>query len=417
MKEIFNLLNPWWFKKHFDTGINRPKYLNRLTESLKNKRAVLLVGSRRTGKTTLLFQLIAKLLKKVNPRHIFYALMDHPQISNLSILKLVRDYRTYFTLNRDTPLYLFFDEIQHLKDWEREIKALIDTERVKIFLSGSASAQLLLKGPYLTGRIEKIEIYPLDFAEFLIFKNAKISPVESYKYEKYLEEYLKIGGYPEYVLQNDPSYFSDLVSNILYKDIVSLYQIRNPDLLKDLILLLADRIGYHTTYTKLAAILSLKNDTVKEYIYYLKNTFLIDELPRYSRSRGQIIYGPKKFYVNDNAMLFHLLGKLSYSASFEQTVFHHLKLNNPKIGFYYENKREVDFVIEKNGKRELWEAKYEISKGFAEEESLYLQIAKRNKIAKIIFVTKSKDEKKNKEGIQMKFTPLWKLLIKNIDKS
>jgi len=411
MEEIFNLLNPWWFKKSFDTGINRTKYLNRLMDSLKNKRAVLLVGSRRTGKTTLLFQLVAELLKKVNRHHIFYALMDHPQISHRSILKLIREYRTYFALDRDTPIYLFFDEIQYLKDWEREIKALIDVEKVKIFLSGSASAQLLLKSPYLTGRIEKIEVYPLDFAEFLIFKKAKISPTESYKYEKYLDQYLKVGGYPEYVLQNEPSYFSDLINNILYKDIVSLYQIRNPALLKDLVLLLADRIGYHTTYNKLAAILSLKNDTVKEYIYYLKNTFLIDELPRYSRSRGQIIYGPKKFYANDNGMLFHLLGKLSYSAVFEQTVFNYLKLNHKKIGFYYENKNEVDFLVETSGKLELWEAKYEISKDFAEKESLYLEIAKKNRMKKIVFVTKSKEEQKTKDGIKIEFIPLWKLLL------
>lgn len=416
MNEILNLLNPWWFKKSFNEGIIRHQYLNKLTKSLQNKRATLLVGSRRTGKTTLIFQLISRLLKKVNSHHIFYVLVDHPQLSNFSLFDLVKEYRSFFNLDRDTFIYLFFDEIQYHKDWEKEIKALIDTEKVKIFLSGSASSQLLLKGSYLTGRIEKIEVFPLDFYEFLNFKKAQISEVEDYKYEKYFREYLKIGGYPEYVLEKDPLYFSDLVNNILYKDIVSLYQIRNPNLLKDLFLLISDRVGHHTTYNKLAAILSLKNDTVKEYLFYLKNTFLISELPRYSKNRGQIIYGPKKFYLNDNGMLFHLLGKMSYSAAFEQTLFHYLRLTYKKIGFYYENNKEADFIVEKNGKLELWEAKFEINKNFIEEKKFYLEIAKKNKISKIVFITFSKKGKETNDNIQIEFIPLWYLLIKNSKK-
>ncbi len=413
MNEILNLLNPWWFGRSFKTGIDRPKYQKKLIYSLNHKRIILLVGSRRVGKTTLFYQFIAKLLERTLPQHILYALMDHPQISSYKIYDLVREYRKEFNLDRKTKIYLFLDEIQYIKDWEREIKSLFDSENVKIFLSGSASSHLIVKSSYLTGRMEKIDVYPLDFEEFLSFKKAKISETENYKFEKYADEYLKIGGYPEYVLEEDPAYFSDLVNSILYKDIVNLYQLKNPDLLKDLILLLADRVGHQTTYSKLASILGIKVDTVKEYIFYLKNTFLIDELPRASLSRSARIYGPKKFYLQDNGILFHLLGRLSYGQALEQTIFHFLKNSGKQTGFYYEDQKEIDFLFANKDTVELWETKYKMEEDSEKKLSVYLKVAKFKQCKKITVITKSKDEKRRLENIEIKFLPLWRLLINN----
>lgn len=410
MTDILNLLNPWWYNKKFDTGIQRDIYKKKLVKSLSHNRAVLLVGSRRVGKTTLFYQTIDLLLKKkVPPTHIFYILADHPQISTYKIMDLVENLRKQFTLNRKAKIYLFLDEVQYIKNWEQEVKALIDTENIKIFLSGSASAILLIKSPYLTGRIEKIEVKPLNFNEFLVFKKANIAHTESYKLEKYTNDYLKIGGYPEYVLNQDPSYFADLTNNILYKDIVNLYQLKNPDLLKDLFLLLSDRVGHQTTYSKLASVLNLKSDTVKEYIYYLKNTFLLDELPRFSTSRAARIYGPKKFYLNDNGMLFHLLGKLSYGSAFEQTLFSHLKSQFTNVFFQYENNKEIDFIT-KGENLQMFEAKYKFDNEFEKKIPMYLKSATENKITKIHFVTLSYEKKQKFDQIQVQFVPLWKLL-------
>lgn len=411
MEEILNLLNPWWFGNTTETGIERPSYLQKLETSLGHKRAVLLVGSRRVGKTTMFHQFIKRLLKKASPRHVLYALMDHPQLSSRSVLELVHEFRKLYTPDRDAKLYLFLDEIQYVKDWERQVKGLIDTENVKVFLSGSASSELLLKSHYLTGRIEKIEAAPLDFREFLIFRNVTIRETEPYKSEKLFDEYLRLGGYPEYVLRPDPSYFADLVNNILYKDIVSLYQLKNPDLLKDLLLLLADRNGHHTTYSKLASVLALNNDTVKEYVYYLKNTLLVDELPRYSESRSHRIYGPKKFYMTDNGLLFHLLGRLSRSAAFEQTLCQYLKRKAEGVGFYYELQREVDFVTTQGNSRTLWEAKYELPRGHELDVDRYIAIAKSLGVANINFATKAFTKKFTTDDITVQWTPLWRLLM------
>ena len=103
------------------------------------------------------------------------------------------------------------------------------------------------------------------------------------------------GGYPEYVLLKDPAYFSDLINDVLYKDIIRMYDLKNPDVLKDLLLLLADRTGQQSTFTKLSHVLNVKNDTVKEYIYYLKNTFLVDELPDMPHPVRNVFMLPKNF--------------------------------------------------------------------------------------------------------------------------
>ena len=416
MNEIVHLLNPWWRGEAFETGIPRPKYITPLQSSLSHKKTVLLVGSRRVGKTTLLRQMIKLLLHTIPPKHILYLLLDHPQVSQSTIFELIAQFRNHFALDRSTKLYLFLDEVQYMKRWEQEVKALGETENVQIFLSGSASSELLAKKSFLTGRVKTYTMQPLDFAEFLEFRKATIKETESYKYTKYCEEYLRIGGYPEYVLSEDPSYFSDLVNDVLYKDIIRMYDLKNPDVLKDLLLLLADRTGQQATYTKLSHILNVKNDTVKEYIYYLKNTFLIDELPRYATSRAKRIYAAKKFYIADNGMLYHLLGTLSHGAAFERTVYRALRDMSTSVSFYYENQQELDFVIERGHGPELWEAKYSLKQNSDTTIKNYRTIASELHIKTITIVTMDMQKPYISEGVSVRFLPLWQLLLMQNEK-
>lgn len=411
MEEILNLLNPWWFNKPIKSGIARSDYLKKLTVSLKHQRAVLLVGSRRVGKTTVFHQFIDQLLKKTPANHIVYALLDHPLLSTVSLLQIVNYVRTKFLLNREDKLYLFFDETQYVKDWEKQAKALLDTENVKIFLSGSASSSLMLTGSYLTGRIEKLIMLPLDFGEFIKFRGISISRTEEYKYEELLADYLKSGGYPEYVLSPDETYFADLTNSILYKDIALAYGLKNPDLLRDLLLLLADRAGHQTTFNKLADILSLKNDTVKEYIYYLKNTFLLEELPRFAESRAKRIYAAKKFYVADNGLFFNLTGKMNYGAASEQVLFRYLTQRYSRTGFYFENQKEVDFVTGDQKVLTLWESKYELGINFEQKLVSYVGVAKSLHVNNLTIVNKNLEKEETIRGTKVKFMPLWKILM------
>lgn len=412
MNEIVHLLNPWWRKEPFDKGIVRHRYKKLLEKTLTGKRATLIVGSRRVGKTTLLRQIIHTLLSTVSEKHILYLLLDHPKLSRFTIMDLVSEYRSHFQIDRKTKIYLFLDEVQFVSGWEQEVKAILDTENVKIFLSGSASSELLTKKSFLTGRVETHIVSPLNFSEFLEFNDVRVEPTETYKYKKLCDDYLVTGGYPEYVLEKNPAYFADLINDVLYKDIIRVYDLKNPDVLKDLLLLLADRTGHQATFNKLAAILSVKNDTIKEYIYYLKNTFLISELPRFAASRAKRIYAAKKYYISDNGMLYHLLARASLGTAFEQTVYRHFHDTSESVSFYYENQREVDFVVTREGTQQLWEAKYATIGNLREEVNKYLPVVLELKKNTLHIVTADTETSFTKDGISIEAIPLWKLLLR-----
>ena len=190
-----------------------------------------------------------------------------------------------------------------------------------------------------------------------------------------------------------------------------MYDLKNPDVLKDLLLLLADRTGQQSTFTKLSHVLNVKNDTVKEYIYYLKNTFLVDELPRYATSRAKRIYAAKKFYTADNGILYNLLGNVSRSAAFEQTVYRILRNTSKSVSFYYENQKELDFVVDRGQGPELWEAKYSFKQENFDAIKKYKSIALELNIKTITIVTMDTQQLHIPEDASIQFLPLWKLLL------
>lgn len=412
MQEILNLLNPWWGRKWIEKSIPREKYTQALLSHFADRLVGILIGSRRVGKTTILHQLINLLLQKgIKPVHILYVLLDHPKFSEYTLSRIIEEYRKLNDLNRDTKIFVFLDEVQYSKNWEQEVKALVDTEVIKIFISGSSSTLISQKKAFLTGRYFKQTVEPLTFAEFLSFKGSKIAQTEEYRYENYLKEYLKIGGYPEYVLSQNPQYFADLTEAVIFKDIVSLYGVRNPQLVRDLLLLLSDRCGHQTSFTKLGKILSLSTDTVREYVEYLNQTFLVMELQRFASSRNKQIYAAKKFYLNDSGLLFNLAGKLNIGSSSEQVLFHALRQKYGKVFFYYENQFEVDFVVNAENQSVLIESKYELGLNKDKIEDQLVGIAKQLKIKQIKILTKEKEEEYIKSGIGLNYIPLWKFLL------
>lgn len=415
MKEILFITNPWWEEKEFDSGIARQKYLPRLIKSLEHKRAVLITGSRRVGKTTLLKQLIQYLIteKKINSKNILYVLLDHPRLAKISILEIVEEFRKIHLLSQDEKIVLFFDEVQYLKDWEQEVKSLVDLENVKIFLSGSASTEIFQKTPFLTGRYEKIKIDPLSFQEFLQFKNVSISPTEEYKYGQYVDDYLKIGGYPEYILQEDSSYFTDLLEAIIFKDIVYMHGIKSPDIVRDLLLLLSDRNGHQTSFTKLGRVLGMTVDTAKEYVNFLKQTFIVEEIERFSNSRSKKIYSAKKFYLHDTGLLHNLSSKFNIGSAAENILYKFLSTAF-KVNFYYENQREIDFVfLNEKKKFVMVESKFIDKFDELNEETMAAieSVASDLKIERVFVITRSLEKKQRYNGINILFIPLSKLLI------
>ena len=355
MEELFYRYNPWW-EENFALAeiINRPDEIQILEKYLDQKSIVFLTGLRRIGKTTLMKMLIKKMIDEhyIDPIHIFYISLDDYNLSKKTILEIVEEYRTIHKIAFKQKSYLFFDEVTYHTDYELQLKNLYDVQNVKIFASSSSASILKSKKPFLTGRNNLIEILPLNFREYLNFKQIKIARSDSHLVDKYFEDYLNTGGIPEYVLKNDVEYLKELVDDIIKKDIASFYNVKNTQILQDFFLLLMERAGKNLSINKAANILSISPDSAKRYLQMFADSYLIYLLPRYGKT-NETLLSPKKIYAPDLGIRTLFTGFRDKGSLFENYVY--LNIKNLEPSYIYTNTIELDFMTK--GK-ELIEVKY-----------------------------------------------------------
>jgi len=416
MEEIYYALNPWWEGKDFKIGILRELYTHNFQKILKRKQIEVIIGSRRVGKTTILKQMIKKALDYGYPaKQIFYLALDHPQISKEPISWHLRNFRKLFMYERKRKLLLFLDEVQASPDWEQELKSIYDLENVKIIISGSTATLIKRQRGRLTGRQIVTIIYPLSFEEFVNFRKVEIGFDEEYKYEKLLEMYLQIGGYPENVLSPSDEYLQNLLEDIIARDLVTLYEIRKPGVLKDMLMILASQIGSRTSFNKLSNVLGISDDTVKEYIEYFESAFLIKQMEKWSVSFKERIYAQKKIYFLDTSFKTLLTGKGDIGAKAENAVFTHLLRKKIECGYFAESEREVDFVTGGFKSPLPIEVKYDSDfdlndKRFA---GMKLFLKKYPRIKSFIVISRNKEREIKYNRTWIKIIPLSKYLLLN----
>jgi uncharacterized protein len=354
MNELFYEFNPWWEEKYKLMGIKREKYLSFLERNLNNKDIILLTGLRRVGKSTLLKQLIFFLIndQNVNAKKILYLSLDSFSFRDKSISDLVREFRKINNLKINEKIYLFFDEVTYKDSFKEELKNLYDLGNSKIFATSSSANKLIDKKALLTGRSRVLEVKPLDFQEFLFFKNYAPKKSEKYLLEKYFEEYMEYGGMPEYVLTKDPEYIINLTKNIIYKDIIAKYNLRDNDAIENLFRLLCERVGKPISYNKLSHILGISKNSVKNYIDYFKETYLFYIIEKDAKSLNERIVDNKKIYCADVGIKNVVTGFRDLGSIYENLVFLKIKENSPR--FIRENNIEIDFKY----KDTIVEAKY-----------------------------------------------------------
>lgn len=375
MKELMYEMNPWWEDSLKSSGIFREKYLEIFEKNLSNKDIIFITGLRRVGKSTLLKQFIFRLIKEknINPKRIIYLSLDAYLFKDNSIHELVREFRKFHKIKIDEKIYLFFDEVVYKKDFNQELKNLYDAGNVKIFASSSSASLLNDKKAFLTGRTRTIEIDPLDFQEFLLFRNYSVKKSEKYMLEKHFEEYMEYGGMPEYVLTKDPNYITNLVDSIIYKDIIALHNLKNSSVIKDLFKLLCERVGKQVSYNKIANILGIHKDSVKDYITYFIDSYLFYLIEKDARSLNERIKDNKKIYCADIGIKNVTAGFRDLGAIYENLVF--LKIKKEQPHYVKRNGIEIDFKI----KGTIIEAKYkrEIEK---KQKEFFDNIKIKNKI-------------------------------------
>jgi predicted AAA+ superfamily ATPase len=294
--------------------------------------ALIISGIRRCGKSTLLGQ-----LQDSKYPDAFFLNFEDPRLYDFE--------RNDFTrldtvIARTQKRILFFDEIQVIPEWERYVRQKLD-EDFRIVITGS-NASLLSKelGTKLTGRYLMHELFPFSYEEFCTFKSHEFSP------ESVLS-YLRLGGFPEYLKQENGEILTRLFDDILMRDIVVRYGIRDTKTLQRLALYLVSNVGNLISGNKLRALLEHgATSTVIEYLSHLETSYLLFLVPKFSYSIKQQITNPRKVYSIDTGFINANSTSFSndYGHIFENLVFLHLRRNYNDI-FYFSEKGECDFVV------------------------------------------------------------------------
>lgn len=325
-----------------------------------------LTGMRRTGKTTLLFQQISNLLKKgvLRSRVLFINFEDDRlNLNTPSGNAISNAVETWYSLDpsrHDELCYLFFDEIQNVKGWEKTVRRLQDTKKVRLYITGS-SAKLLSKeiATELRGRSISTEIWPLDFEEYPEFESfpAKMGKAAKDRYLFSFFKYLKTGGFPE-IVGVDKSIavhiLQEYVEVVLFRDVMERWELANLPLLRELIKRLLSMPGRLLSINKLynefrGLGYSLSKNTLYEYVAHIEDAYLIFTVPLYSKSIKKRTVNPKKVYAIDTGLLnsVNLFTNEDRGQLFENIVFLALRRRGYKI-FYYltEERYEIDFLAE-----------------------------------------------------------------------
>lgn len=332
-------------------GVIREKYLAEIMPFVERKEVIILKGIRRSGKSTIMKQMMHSLVKEkgVAVEDIIYINIEDYRLINdldLHLLEQLLELRP----NKTVRFYLFIDEIQLIPKWEKWVRTYYDrNDGIKFIISGSCAS--LLDKEYataLTGRNITFQIKPLSFIEFLEFKKDK-------KSETLLEEYLELGGFPEVVLEENKEMKKRLlkqyIDDIINKDIVNRHNIRNARQVLLLAKYLNSNVGQKTSFNKIAKAFGLSVETVIRYVQHMIDAYLICEVPFHSYS-VKVKYDKTKqpkYYVADNGLIniMDIEFSRNLDKKYENVVF--LKLSEKYSLTYWQDENEVDFVFENTG--------------------------------------------------------------------
>ncbi|MCD4845348.1 MAG: ATP-binding protein [Methanosarcinales archaeon] len=383
IKDTLLKSNPWWSTSKIPDYIPKLRrdvfYL--LNQEIPKDRISALVGPRRVGKTTIMYQIISELLQnRYNPKNILYVSFDY---SRGSIEEVIESYQEL--MNPSGKIYCFFDEIHYVSDWSLTLKNYYDfNNQFKLFISGSSSTLLYSTTESLVGRIFFIPVLPMTFNEFVRIKsqektiskelelirsisidkiedifNIEFTVLQLRNFLKHmLFEYILWGGFPEYLkneytIEEWQNYLrQNFIILTIFKDILSVYSVREPKALENLILLIADKQCLPLNYYSISKIIGINKETVSNYFRYLESAHLIIEASYYARNTTKKITKEKKYYIADTGLRNALMGESILkddilSTDIEGAVAQHLINLQARMDarlFYWKDKYEVDFI-------------------------------------------------------------------------
>jgi uncharacterized protein len=361
--------------------------------------ALIVTGIRRCGKSTLLHQLLKNQYKEA-----FYMNFDDNRLFGFDHSDLLR---LDDVIREEGSRLLFFDELQEIPGWEQYVRQKLD-ENCRVVITGS-NATLMSRelGTKLTGRHLDLELFPFSFREFL--QSMKMEAGESA-----VISYMKMGGFPGYLNSGNEQILSDLFDDILIRDIVIRYNIRDVKALQRLALWLISNCANKVTGSKLKHTVGIAStSTILEYFSHLESSYLFSFVPCFSYSVRSQMVSPKKVYSADTG-----LTEIN-SASFtddsghklENLVYNHLRAKHKSI-FYFSNRNECDFIVTSKGKNPLViQVCYELDRDNLDREldGLFQALSFFNQKSGLL-VTLNQSDSFTKADMTARVIPVWEFL-------
>jgi uncharacterized protein len=443
--------NPWWEagskKKIAFENTPRRKYFEPFYQNILDvsvRRAIVLMGPRRVGKTVMIYHSIRALLDSgIDGQNILYVSLETPIYTGLSLEHILSYFQELFEHSRESKLFVFFDEIQYLRNWEVHLKSLVDSfASYRFVATGSAAAALKLKSTESgAGRFSDYVLPPLTFAEYLMFigreselikittsSNEPENEYSALNIEALNQEfvnYLNFGGYPEAVfsetIRQDPGQYikSDIIDKVLLRDLPSLYGINDIQELNRLFTTLAYNSGNEVSLENLCQSSGVAKNTIKRYLEYLEAAFLIRRVERIDQNAKRFKRAMCfKVYLTNPSMRAALFGQIDADSdamgSMTETAIFSQWQHSRVIELYYArwNSGEVDIVhldIAQQSPSWIVEVKWSDRpyKSFSELDNCVEFVSKHPKISQPLLVTSRTIEDPNVQyrGVHFAFQP------------
>lgn len=433
-EEILEIVKDWnyWDRDVESKIFHRVSYVKKILGFLKTKEVVVLKGVRRSGKSTLLKQLVSDLCRQgVSKDQILIVNFEDSRFyPHLGLDLLERIFETYRTfVNQKKKCFVFLDEVHYVPMWEKWVRRYRDLypDEVKIIVTGSSSK--LLDSEYataLTGRTLPVTVFPLSFREYAEFNGLKLGkgPLDIISKKKeivvLLKDYIEYGGFPEFLSIKEKRLLESYLDDILYKDILERYSIRDTKLIRGIALYLLANVSKEYTYNSLRKTFNASLDLVRQYVSYMESAYLIFSMNMFSYSLKEQEVNPRKIYCIDTGLRNVMGFKFSqdYGRLYENVVF--LELNRrtedslSEIYYWKNGKLEVDFLIKEGLKpKQLIQVCWNIEDQDTKKRELkgLLTGMKEFKLKKGLVITEDFEGEETIDKKKIKYVPLWKWLL------
>lgn len=337
--------------------IKRPIYTDKILSYVDTPFVKILTGIRRCGKSTILKMLIDELKKRgIRDDQILHYSFDSLEYEDIKTAKALFVHLKQH-LSSEGKTYLFLDEIQEVKSWEKVVNSLMGDYDVDIYVTGSNSRMMSSEiSTYLTGRYISFRVYPLSFSEYLTFRKeyAEVSDIHAE-----LANYLRLGGFPAVHLQKytpDEVYtiVKDIYNSTIFTDIVRRNQIRKVDQLERIVKFAFDNVGRTFSAASISKYLksenrAIDNETVYNYLSKLENAYILHRCSRFDVQGKEILKTQEKFYLADPALRYSVLGYSpdSVAAMLENIVYLELLRRGYEVFVGKLDGAEIDFIATK----------------------------------------------------------------------